>query len=104
MVEADIPLRELGFTGVPSRSSVLLQPTTECLVQLSDPPFMVISLSDIEIAYLERVQFQIKNFDLVLVFKDFKKVPIHINSIPMQQLEAIKDWLEYVSYSCLCLS
>jgi nucleosome binding factor SPN SPT16 subunit len=96
LVEADVPLRELGFMGVPTRSSVLMQPTTECLVQLSDPPFLVVSLSDIEIAYLERVQFNIKNFDLVLVFKDFKKVPIHINSIPMAQVEAIKDWLDSV--------
>jgi nucleosome binding factor SPN SPT16 subunit len=55
-VVVDVPFRELGFTGVPFRSNVLLQPTTDCLIYLSDPPFLVITMSDIEIAHLERVQ------------------------------------------------
>lgn len=55
-VEVDIPFRELGFNGVPNRSNVLCQPSTDCLVQLTEPPFMVITLEDIEIAHLERVQ------------------------------------------------
>ncbi|KAI9316735.1 FACT complex subunit-domain-containing protein [Dichotomocladium elegans] len=95
-VEVDVPFRELGFTGVPFRSNVLLQPTTECLVHLSDPPFLIITLSEIEIAHLERVQFGLKNFDLVFVFKDFHRSPIQINSIPMSQLDNVKDWLDSV--------
>ncbi|KTW29590.1 chromatin-remodeling protein SPT16 [Pneumocystis jirovecii RU7] len=94
--DVDIPVRELGFTGVPFRSNVLLQPTTECLVHLTDPPFLVITLSDIEIAHLERVQFGLKNFDLVFVFKDFRRSPAHINTIPMSQLDNVKDWLDSV--------
>jgi len=73
---------------------VLLQPTTECLVHLTDPPYLVITLSEIEIAHLERVQFGLKNFDLVFVFKDFQRTPIHINTIPMAQLDNVKEWLE----------
>jgi nucleosome binding factor SPN SPT16 subunit len=52
----DIPFRNLGFNGVPYRSSVLLQPTTDCLVSLSETPFLVATLADIEIIHLERVQ------------------------------------------------
>ncbi|EMR08097.1 hypothetical protein PNEG_03537 [Pneumocystis murina B123] len=96
VIDVDIPVRELGFTGVPFRSNVLLQPTTECLVHLTDPPFLVITLSDIEIAHLERVQFGLKNFDLVFVFKDFRRPPAHINTIPMSQLDNVKDWLDSV--------
>lgn len=92
----DIPFRELSFEGVPFRTNVRLQPTTECLVYLSDPPFLVVTLSDIEISSLERVQFGLKQFDMVLVFKDFTKAPLHINSIPSQQLDDVKNWLEYV--------
>ena len=55
-VDVDIPFRELGFNGVPFRASVLCQPSTDCLVQLTDPPFLVITLDEIEIAHLERVQ------------------------------------------------
>ncbi|KAG0173480.1 FACT complex subunit spt16 [Apophysomyces sp. BC1015] len=95
-IEVDIPFRELGFQGVPFRSNVLLQPTTDCLVHLSDPPALVITLSDIEIAHLERVQFGLKNFDMVFVFKDFHRTPIHINTIPMAQLDNVKDWLDSV--------
>ena len=92
----DIPFRELGFNGVPSRSSVLVQPTTDCLVQLTEPPFLVITLSDIEVVHLERVQFGLKNFDMVLVTREFNKAPIHINTIPVESLDGVKDWLDSV--------
>jgi nucleosome binding factor SPN SPT16 subunit len=68
-------------------------------VHLSDPPFLVVTLADIEIASLERVQFSLKQFDLVLVFKDFTKAPLHINSIQTGQLDDVKNWLEYVQMS-----
>ncbi|ANB15737.1 chromatin-remodeling protein SPT16 [Sugiyamaella lignohabitans] len=92
-LDVDIPFRELGFSGVPFRSNVLCQPTTDCLVQLIDPPFLVVTLQDIEVAHLERVQFGLKQFDLVFVYKDFTKPVTHINSIPMSQLDSVKDWL-----------
>lgn len=95
-LEPDIPFRELSFEGVPFRTNVRLQPTTECLVHLSDPPFLVVTLGDIEIASLERVQFGLKQFDMVLIFKDFTKTPLHINSIPSAQLDDVKNWLECV--------
>ncbi|KAH9946256.1 FACT complex subunit SPT16 [Epithele typhae] len=95
-LEPDIPFRELSFEGVPFRTNVRLQPTTECLVHLSDPPFLVVTLSDIEIASLERVQFGLKQFDMVLIFKDFTKTPLHINSIPTAQLDDVKNWLDSV--------
>ncbi|BDD57948.1 FACT complex subunit spt16 [Monascus purpureus] len=95
-VDVDIPFREIGFTGVPNRSNVLVQPTTDALVQLTEPPFLVITLNEIEIAHLERVQFGLKNFDLVFVFKDFHRPPVHINTIPVESLEGVKDWLDSV--------
>lgn len=95
-VDVDIPFREIGFTGVPNRSNVLIQPTTDALVQLTEPPFLVITLNEIEIAHLERVQFGLKNFDLVFVFKDFHRPPVHINTIPVESLEGVKDWLDSV--------
>lgn len=93
MVDLDIPFRDLGFQGVPFRSSVLCVPTRDCLVQLIDPPYLVVTLEEIEIAHLERVQFGLKNFDLVFVFKDFNKPVVHINTIPVELLEDVKSWL-----------
>ncbi|KAH9440953.1 hypothetical protein MJO29_015316 [Puccinia striiformis f. sp. tritici] len=93
-LEVDMPFRELGFQGVPFRSSVLLQPTTECLVHLVEPPFLVITLTEVEVVHLERIQYGLKNFDLVFVFKDFTKPVIHINTIPSGQIENVKEWVD----------
>ncbi|TFK42772.1 FACT complex subunit SPT16 [Crucibulum laeve] len=95
-LELDIPFRELSFEGVPFRTSARLQPTTECLVHLTDPPFLVVTLADIEIASLERVQYGLKQFDLVFIFKDFTKTPLHINSIQSSQMDDVKNWLDSV--------
>ena len=89
-----MPLREIGFNGVPNRSNVYIQPTTECLIQITEPPFTVLTLDDIEVAHLERVQFGLKNFDLVFVFKDFTRAPAHINTIPVESLEDVKEFLD----------
>jgi nucleosome binding factor SPN SPT16 subunit len=96
LVDVDVPFRDLGFPGVPHRQLVTLQPTTDCLIHLSDTPFLVVTLSDVEVAHLERVQFGLKNFDLVLVFKDFSRPVVHVNTIPVQYLEHVKDWLDSV--------
>ena len=94
--EVDSPFRELGFNGVPFRTNVFLMPTMDCLIHLTEPPFFVITLADVEIAHLERVQYGLKNFDLVFVLNDFSKAPVHINSIPAQALDSIKVWLDSV--------
>ncbi|KAH7026013.1 FACT complex protein [Microdochium trichocladiopsis] len=93
-LEVDMPLRELGFHGVPFRSNVYIQPTTDCLIQVTEPPFLVVTLEDVEVAHLERVQFGLKNFDMVFVFKDFTRAPAHINTIPVESLEDVKEWLD----------
>ncbi len=54
-IEFDIPYRELGFFGVPQKSNVLLLPTLNCLVNLTEVPFFVVSLADIEVVHFERV-------------------------------------------------
>lgn len=93
LVEFDIPFRELGFHGVPFRSSVLLQPTTHCLVNLTEQPPFVVSIDNIELIHFERISFQMKNFDMVIVYKDYNKKVTMIGCIPMNSLDQIKDWL-----------
>ncbi|XP_057531965.1 FACT complex subunit SPT16 [Amaranthus tricolor] len=93
-LEFDMPLRELGFHGVPYKASAFIVPTSSCLVELIETPFLVITLSEIEIVNLERVGFGQKNFDMTIVFKDFKKDVFRIDSIPTTSLESIKEWLD----------
>ncbi|ETN46105.1 uncharacterized protein HMPREF1541_00289 [Cyphellophora europaea CBS 101466] len=99
-VSVDIPFRDLSFNGVPHRSNVLMSPATDALVQLTEPPFTVITLDEIEVAHLERIQFGLKNFDLVFVYKDFNRPPIHVNTIPVESLDRVKEWLDSVDIAC----
>lgn len=93
-VEFDTPFRDLGFPGVPHRSIVLLQPTSSCLVCLSDWPPFVITLEEVELVHFERVQFHLKNFDMVFVFKDYSRKVAMITAIPMTSLDGVKQWLD----------
>ncbi|CAJ0640789.1 14898_t:CDS:10 [Entrophospora sp. SA101] len=95
-VYVDVPFRDIGFSGVPFKTNVLLQPTTDCLVHLVDLPFLIITMADVEVVNLERIQYGLKNFDMVLIFKDYSRPPIHINTIPMSQLEGVKEWLDSI--------
>lgn len=93
-ISFDIPMRDLGFFGVPKKSNVLLVPTPNALVNLTDPDPTVITLSEIEFVHFERVTFQLKNFDMVILFKDYNIKPQSIAAVEMSKLEEIKDWLD----------
>ncbi|XP_048226009.1 FACT complex subunit SPT16 isoform X3 [Ricinus communis] len=92
-LEFDQPLRELGFHGVPHKASAFIVPTSSCLVELIETPVVVITLSEIEIVNLERIGLGQKNFDMTIVFKDFKRDVLRIDSIPSTSLDSIKEWL-----------
>ncbi len=65
-------------------------------MHLTDPPFLVITLTDVEIVHLERVQFGLQSFDMVFVFSDFSRAPMHVTSIPTTSLDDVKQWLDSV--------
>jgi nucleosome binding factor SPN SPT16 subunit len=95
-LDIEVPLRDAGFKGVAHRELVRFMPTESCLVQLSEQPNLVIDFSEIEKVHLERVQFGLKNFDIVFISKDYTKPVVHINSIPTNDLEGVKELLEWV--------
>ncbi len=45
------------------------------------------------------MQFGLKQFDMVLIFSDFNRPSLQINSIPSAQLDDVKNWLEWVHFS-----
>ncbi|XP_012262987.2 FACT complex subunit spt16 isoform X2 [Athalia rosae] len=92
-IEFDTPFRELGFPGAPFRSTVLLQPTSGCLVNLTEWPPFVITLEDVELVHFERVQFHLKNFDMIFVFKDYHRKVSMVNAVPMNMIDHVKEWL-----------
>ncbi|CAD6184168.1 unnamed protein product [Caenorhabditis auriculariae] len=92
-VDFDSPFTDLGFFGVPYRSSCTLRPTSLCLVNLTEWPPFIVTLSEVELVHFERVSFQLKNFDMVFVFKDYARKTQMVQQIPMNSLDTIKEWL-----------
>ena len=88
------PFMELGFYGSHSSNNVFIVPTANGLVSLIENPFMVVSLNEIEIVSIERVDNIIKNFDIAIIFKDYSKSVLTISNIPKTNLGIIKEWLE----------
>ena len=95
-VTFDRPYRDLGFFGVPERSCVELYPTTSCIVSLTEPPFFILPVQDIDLVVFERVgqRMALKNFDLIIIFKDYSKSVQPITNIPMEYLEHLHDWFD----------
>uniref|UniRef100_V9KC68 FACT complex subunit n=1 Tax=Callorhinchus milii TaxID=7868 RepID=V9KC68_CALMI len=92
-LEFEVPFRDLGFNGAPYRSTCMLQPTSSSLVNVTEWPPFVVTLDEVELVHFERVQFHLKNFDMVIVYKDYTKKVTMINAIPVASLDPIKEWL-----------
>ncbi|XP_028649456.2 FACT complex subunit SPT16 [Erpetoichthys calabaricus] len=92
-LEFEVPFRALGFSGAPYRSTCLLQPTSSALCNVTEWPPFVVTLDEVELVHFERVQFHLKNFDIVIVYKDYNKKVTMINAVPINSLDPIKDWL-----------
>lgn len=92
-LEFEVPFRELGFHGVPHRTNSFIMPTVNCLVELTEMPFTVLTLSEVNLVNLERVGFNLRNFDMVFIWKDLNRDVGRIDSIPSTSLDTIKDWL-----------
>lgn len=68
-LDFEIPFRELGFHGVPHRTTAFVMPTVTCLVELIEMPFTCVACLDILCVNLERVGFNLRNFDMAVIFK-----------------------------------
>jgi nucleosome binding factor SPN SPT16 subunit len=92
-LEFDIPYRDLGFTGNPHKEMVQILPTLNCLVNLTETPFFVVDLDNVDHVHFERVTYMSKAFDMILINKDFSKMPWRIDMIPNGDKDSIQDWL-----------
>ena len=95
-LEFDTPYRELGFYGVPphNKSTCYIMPAVNAIVELTEPPWFCVPLVDIEVAHFERVVYGLKNFDLVLVLKDYTVKPVMVSAINVEHLDSLKGWLD----------
>ena len=92
----DIPFRTSGFDGNCHKEMVFMQPTTHCLVNLTEVPPFVLTLADIDHVHFERVTYATRNFDATFIFKDHALPPKTITAIEMKFMDTIQDWLNLV--------
>ena len=92
-MEFEIPYRDLGFIGNPHKEMVTIMPTLNCLVNLTETPFFVVDLDEVDHVHFERVTYMSKAFDIVLVNKDFIKPPWRIDMIPNGDKDSVQEWL-----------
>jgi len=69
-------------------------PSINCLLNLTDSPFFVLTMAEVEVAHFERVAYNLRNFDLCFIFKDYQKPVLRISTIPTNYLHTIKNWLD----------
>jgi nucleosome binding factor SPN SPT16 subunit len=93
-LDFDAPYKKSSFYGNPGREMVLLLPTANCLVNLTEWPPTIITLSEVDHVHMERVTFSNnKNFDMTFIFKDWNRVPKTISAIDNKFMDIIMDWL-----------
>lgn len=93
VLQFDAPYKKSGFFGNPGRDMVFLQPTANCLVNLTEWPPLVITLDDIDHVHCERVTFATKNFDVTFIWKDWMQPPKTITAVDIKYMDIILDWI-----------
>lgn len=92
-IEFDIPYEKLTFKGKPQKTTVDIYPSVRGLVSLEDNPPFVVVLDEVDVVFFERVNFNLRNFDMTIIYKDLDRAPSKAESIPSKQLDSIKNWL-----------
>ena len=72
-----------------------MRPTKNCLIAISEHPFFVVDIDEIEVVHFELVIYGKKNFDMAIIFKDFVTYK-RINAIPIEHMEDIKSYLDTI--------
>jgi len=91
-LEFDIPYKDLAFQGTPNREMVTLQPSVHCLVNLTETPAFVVSMTNIEHIHFERCTMGAKNFDMVFVPKKHSEPVRMVSMINMKDFDDIQEW------------
>lgn len=84
--------KEIYFEGVPFRQNVQIRPSSDCLVHLIEPPFLIVDFEKMEVANFERVNFVSRSFDLTFIFKD--KTFLSISSIDSRSMDYLREFID----------
>eukprot|EP00672_Neobodo_designis_P012790 CAMPEP_0174882330 /NCGR_PEP_ID=MMETSP1114-20130205/84708_1 /TAXON_ID=312471 /ORGANISM="Neobodo designis, Strain CCAP 1951/1" /LENGTH=1020 /DNA_ID=CAMNT_0016117727 /DNA_START=34 /DNA_END=3096 /DNA_ORIENTATION=+ len=91
-IDVETPFKEVDFEGSGGKRLTRFRGNENALWSVSELPFTVISVQDIEVVSLERVLPGQATFDANFIHKDYKTNTM-ISTIPMPKLELLKDWM-----------
>ena len=97
----DEPHKDLLIMGNISRSMTPVFLSGEAIYALNDNSPLVIMLSEVRMAYLERMVEGIRSLDVSIVFHDLTKDPIRISSIDKIEAEKVKYYFEQAGITVL---
>lgn len=83
-----------GFYGVPYRQNVLVQPTSECIISITEFPFFILAFKEIEILNFERRIGGVTTCDMVFVLKDKTKNPVYIHGVSSSDVSWLMDFFD----------
>lgn len=92
----EVPFAKHAFQGNCNKEMVQILPTKNCIVNLTEVPFFLLTLKDVDHVHFERVSFGTKAFDAVFIFKNFEVLPRVITAIDRKYLDLIQTWLNEI--------
>lgn len=78
--------------------------SNQAIVSLLSKETLVFMYEELELVILERVSFNQRNFDMILVNKNYTEKPVYVKHIPYRFLYLIKFWLTNIEIPILELS
>jgi nucleosome binding factor SPN SPT16 subunit len=96
LVKFEIPDKTKGFFGSFESVGGNFYPCERSLVSISTAPFVVVSIEEIDVVFFERVGMGLRtnNFDMAIIFKNFTKPVININSVSNKSKEELRSWFD----------
>jgi nucleosome binding factor SPN SPT16 subunit len=96
LVKFEIPDKSKGFYGSFESVGGNYYPCDRCLVSISSAPFVVVNIEEIDVIFFERVGMGLRtnNFDIAIIFKNFTKPVVSINSVSNKAKEELRFWFD----------
>lgn len=88
----ELPSEDFAISGVYHRANCPIFLCTKSIVSVQEWPPLVVHMDDVEIAVFERVTPATREFDMVLIYKDYSQTPYSITMIPQSGMVDLKTF------------
>eukprot|EP00913_Durusdinium_trenchii_P029249 g27417.t1 len=89
----DFVQKDLSISGVYHRANSPIFLCSKSIISVQEWPPLVVHMDDVELFVFERVTLATREFDMVMVRKDYSEHPTQITMIPSSKMIDLKSWL-----------